>query len=174
MKYKDAIKKSMEMLARDDRVRFIGYNTKYGSRAYGTLRDISPERCIETPLAENLMCGLAMGMSLEGFKPVLFFERQDFILNGLDAIVNHIDKIDKLSHGEYQAPVIIRATVGGINPIDPGIQHTQDHTLAIKEMVSFPVVDFSNPSEIITNYQQALNLNSPILLVERRDLYETE
>jgi pyruvate/2-oxoglutarate/acetoin dehydrogenase E1 component len=174
MKYKDALKKSMELLSLDERVKFIGYNVKYGSRAYGTLKDIPFEKCIETPLAENLMTGLATGMSLEGFRPVLFFERHDFLLNGLDGIVNHIDKIEKMSFGEYKTPVIIRAAIGGRKPIDPGIQHIQDYTEAIGRMVSFPIIDLKKSEQIIPEYERALNMSSPIMLVERRDLYESE
>ena len=95
MKYKEAIKKSMEMLAKDKNAVFIGYNVNYGSRMYGTLVDIPKSKCLETPVAENLMAGLSMGMAIEGYKPVLIFERHDFMLNSLDAIVNHLDKIEK-------------------------------------------------------------------------------
>jgi len=174
VKYKQAIQESMKKLSIDERVRFLGYNVTRGSRAYGTLKDISLEKCIETPLAENLMCGLAIGMSIEGYRPVLFIERQDFILNALDSIVNHLDKIEKMSMGGYKTPVIIRAVVGGKKPIDPGIQHTQDYTEAIRKMVSFPIIDLRNSSEIIPAYEKVLNLDRPIIFVERRDLFDSE
>jgi len=174
MNYKEALKQSMEMLARDKRVRFMGYNIKYGSRAYGTLKDVPFEKCIETPLAENLMTGMAIGMSLEGFRPVLFFERHDFLLNGLDSIVNHLDKIEEMSLGEYKTPVIIRAAIGGRKPINPGVQHFQDYTEAISGMVSFPIIELKKSEQIIPEYKQALKLKIPIMLIERRDLYETE
>jgi acetoin:2,6-dichlorophenolindophenol oxidoreductase subunit beta len=174
MKYKDAIKKSMEMLAKDERTIFIGYNIKYGSRAYGTLKDVPFTKCLETPLAENLMTGLAIGMSLEGFRPVLFYERHDFLLNGLDAIVNHLGKIEKMSSGEYKTPVIIRAVVGGRKPIDPGMQHTQDFTEPLRMMIPFPVIDLRRSEDVLEEYQRAIKMDGPILLVERRDLYESE
>lgn len=174
MKYKDAIIKSMEMLESDERVRFLGYNVKYGSRAYGTLKTIPFAKCIETPLAENLMVGLATGMSLEGFRPVVFFERHDFLFNGLDAIVNHIDKIEKMSCGKFKTPVIIRAVVGSKKPIDPGIQHTQDYTEALKKMISFPIIDLKRSDEIIRSYEFALKSEGPTLLIERKELYDLE
>tara|TARA_Y100000034_G_scaffold136912_1_gene216981 strand:+ start:2512 stop:3036 length:525 start_codon:yes stop_codon:yes gene_type:complete len=174
MKYKHAVKEAMEMLSHDKRVKFIGYNTRYGSRAYGTLRDISFEKCIETPVAENLMTGLAIGMSLEGYLPVLFFERHDFLFNGLDGIVNHLDKIEELSKGQFKTPTIIRAIVGGKKPLDPGIQHTQDYTEAIRKMVSFPITDLREVREIIPAYKNALKTKGPLMIVERRDLYESE
>lgn len=174
MKYKDAVKKSMDFLASDKKVLFVGYNTKYGSRAYGTMKDISFGKCIETPVAENLMVGMAIGLSLEGYKPVLYFERHDFLLNGMDGIVNHLDKLNKMSANQFKMPVIIRAVVGGKKPINPGVQHTQDYTKAIREMISFPIIELKKVSEIIPAYKKALKTKGPIMIIEKRDLYESE
>jgi len=97
MKYKDAIKQSMEMLAENENTIFLGYNIRYGSKAYGTLTNISNNKKIETPVAENLMVGLATGLALEGYRPIIYFERHDFMLNALDGIVNHLSKIERMS-----------------------------------------------------------------------------
>jgi len=172
MKYRDAIKQAMEALAQDQRTVFLGYNVLYGSRAYGTLNGVPKSMCIETPVAENLMAGLAIGMSLTGSRPVLFYERHDFVLNALDAIVNHLDKIESMSQGQFKTPVIIRATVGGSEPLHPGPQHTQDFTEAFRSMLSFPVLDLTTPAEVVAAYETAARLDSPIMLVERRDLYD--
>ena len=174
MKYKEAIKQSMEELAQDKRTIFLGYNILFGSRAYGTLTDVPREMCQETPIAENLMAGLAIGMSLEGYRPVLFYERHDFILNALDAIVNHLDKIESMSKGQFKTSVIIRAAVGAKEPLDPGPQHTQDFTKAFSEMLTLPVLDLKNTAEVIEGYKKARTMESPIMLVERRNLYDTE
>ena len=48
------------------------------------------------------MKGLAIGMSFEGFLPVLYYERHDFMMVVADAIINHIDKIERISHGEFK------------------------------------------------------------------------
>ena len=174
MKYKEAIKQAMGELARDKRTIFLGYNILFGSRAYGTLTDVPREMCRETPVAENLMAGLAIGMSLEGYRPVLFYERHDFILNALDSIVNHMDKIEAMSKGQFKTPVIIRAAVGAKEPLDPGAQHTQDFTRAFREMLTFPVLDLTSTAEVLDAYKKAMTMESPVMLVERRDLYDTE
>jgi len=175
MKYKEALKMSMENLAKDEKVFFLGYNVARGSRAYGTLSDISEERCIETPVAENLMAGLAMGLSLEGFHPVLYFERHDFILNALDALVNHLDKTCDLSHMEFNMPVIVRAAVGGTFPIYPGLQHTQDFTKTLKEIMKCTEVhDLKTPGEILSAYENFKKFDKQVILIEHKDLYETE
>jgi hypothetical protein len=64
MTYKECITGLCDRYAKDNAARFIGYNTVYGSRMYGTLTNVKPELCIEAPVAENLMVGLAMGMAL--------------------------------------------------------------------------------------------------------------
>lgn len=174
MKYKDAIKQAMEMLVKDERAVFLGYNVNYGSRAYGTLSNIPKSKCLETPVAENLMAGLAIGMALEGYKPIVFFERHDFMLNALDGIVNHLDKMEKLSKGQFKVSVIIRAIVGSKEPLDPGLQHTQDFTEALKKMVSFPIVELKNSKQIMEEYKKVLELDHSVIFVERKELYEED
>ena len=87
MTYKETIKREMENLAKDDRVVFIGYNVGCGSKGGGTFENIPEPQLIEMPLAESLMMGCAVGMALESYKPVVYFERMDFITNALDVIV---------------------------------------------------------------------------------------
>ena len=174
MTYQDTIKKSMEMLAQDERTVFIGYGTLYGNIGYNTLTDIPEEKIIETPLAENLMMGLAIGMSFEGYIPVVFFERHDFLMLGADAMLNHLSTLERMSHNEFQAPVIIRATVGAKNQLYPGPQHIADYSEQLKEMVSFPVFDPSTALEIKEIYNSLRNINHPAMVIERRELYNKE
>ena len=169
--YQQAIKQSMEDLAKDKKIIFLGYNVKYGNKGYGTLSDISSEQILETPLAENLMSGLAMGLALEGFKPVLFFERHDFVLNAVDNIVNHLDKIEKMSYGEFKSPVIIRATIGSKNPLYPGPQHTQDFTKAFQELLCMPIYKPLNAQEILNTYAHLKDFKYPAIIVEEKDKY---
>lgn len=171
MTYSDALKQAMHYLAQDQRTVFIGYNINRGSRAYGTLNDVPPSKCIEMPIAENLMVGLAIGMVLEGFRPILYFERHDFILNAMDALVNHLDKIESISDGQYKVPVIIRAVIGGTRPFYPGPQHIQDFSEILKKIFHFSVKELKAPGEIVDSYKDALISHQPTMLIERRDWY---
>ncbi len=173
MKYSEAISQAMEELSENKNTVFVGYNILYGSKAYGTLSNVHKEMCIETPVAENLMIGLALGLALEGFRPVVFFERHDFLLNALDGIVNHLDKFESLSGKQYQTPVIIRAVIGAKEPLYPGPQHVQDFTHVLKKMVTFPVIELNTTEDVIKGYKKAKLINSPIMFVERRELYDS-
>ncbi len=172
MNYKEAIKESMEMIARKENSIFLGYNINFGSKAYGTLESIPESKKIETPVAENLMIGLAIGLSLEGFLPVVFFERHDFMLNAMDAIINHADKIKNMSKNQFKTPFIIRATVGSNTPLDPGPQHNQDFTEMFKKSIKFPIYCPTTPKEVEEAYKKAIESDDPVMIIERRDLYD--
>jgi len=174
MKYQDAVKQSMEMLAQDERVLFVGYGVAYNGKAYKTLTDVPREKILETPLAENLMTGLGLGLSLEGYLPVIYFERHDFMLIASDAIVNHFDKIERMSYGQFKTPAIIRAVTGHDKPIDPGAQHMQDFTKAFNEMVKFPIYEPKTSKEVIETYKSLLNTKGPAMVVERKSLYDQD
>lgn len=155
MNYKDELTRANAALGADDRARFIGYGIK-ASRAGGTLRDVREAQIIDMPIAENLMTSAAIGLSLKGYMPVVFFERMDFMLNALDAIVNHLDKIGSLSRGEFMPAVIIRAMVGNRDkPLYTGTPHTQDLSMALAKMISFPVVGLRRDGQIAGAYEQA-------------------
>ena len=167
--YKDAIVQSMTELGELGAI-FIGYNVGYGD-AMGTLKNVPKEQKLETPVAENLMAGLAIGMSFEGFIPVLYYERHDFMLVASDAIINHIDKIERISHGEFKVPVIIRAVTADAGPFYSGITHSQDFTNMFRSAVSFPVIDPITGSDVLAAVRSAKESGRPMMLIERKSRY---
>jgi len=167
--YKDAVVTAMEELGNAGAI-FIGYNVVRGD-AMGTLKSVSPEQKLETPVAENLMTGLGIGMSLEGFYPVVYFERHDFMLGAMDALINHIDKIERISHGEFKVPILIRAVTADSGPFYSGITHSQDFTKLLKSGVEFPVLDPSNGMQVLNAFRRAYQTKSPVIVVERKSLY---
>ena len=169
LSYKEAMIQTQTELGEQGAI-FIGYNVKYGN-AIGTLKDVPDEQTLETPVAENLMAGLAIGMSFEGFTPVVYFERHDFMLVAADAIINHIDKIERISHGEFKCPVIIRAVTADAGPFYSGITHSQDFTKVFKEAVSFPVHDPVTGDDVIRAFRGAKESGKPAMIIERKSRY---
>jgi pyruvate dehydrogenase E1 component alpha subunit len=167
--YKDAIAQSMTELGKLGAI-FIGYNVAYGD-AMGTLKGVPKEQKLETPVAENLMAGLAIGMSFEGFIPVLYYERHDFMLVAADAIINHIDKIERISHGEFKVPVIIRAVTADAGPFYSGITHSQDFTDMFRSAVTFPVIDPVTGMDVLKAVRGAVESKKPMMLIERKSRY---
>lgn len=174
MTYKDCITEQMTILAKDPKRRFLGYNVKYGL-AGGTLAGVPEDQLIETPVAENLMTGLAIGLSIAGYLPVLYFERFDFVLNAMDAIVNHLDKISELSDTQFNPSVIIRVVIGNKKgPLFTGAPHTQNLSSAMRRMVKFPVVEIGSPCFVRLAYANAIRDGKTAMLVEFKDLYGVE
>lgn len=173
MTYKQRIAACMTQLAQDKRARFIGYGLKNG-KAGGTLVDVSPEQIIETPVAENLMAGIAIGQSLAGNLPVLYFERMDFLLNAADAIVNHLDAAAQISRGQFKPSVIIRCVVGNRSkPLFTGATHTQDFSEAFRSMLRMRLVQLTASTDIAKEFgtaQEQQLVGKSTLLVEYKDL----
>lgn len=176
MTYFECIKQRCEEHAKLPGARFIGYNTSFGSRMYGTLTDINPDVCIEAPVAENLMCGLAMGIALEGYRPVICFERHDFMLLALDGLVNHLDKLPYMSGDQFKLPVIVRAIVGASKPINPGPMHTANYSMALRNMFKHtPVLMPMNEHEFKTAWKLAGESPSgAVVIIEHKDLYNQQ
>jgi pyruvate dehydrogenase E1 component alpha subunit len=167
--FKQAINDAMTEIGTTNSV-FIGYNVANGD-AMGTLKGVDKSQKIETPVAENLMTGLGIGMSFEGFKPVIYYERHDFMLVAADAIVNHINHIERISHGEYKVPVILRSVVADSGPFYSGPTHSQDFTEGFKKLVSFPIYVPSTGAEATIAYKKAMISNRPCMIVEKKSCF---
>lgn len=170
---KEELTRAMTELGRDPRLRVIGYGLKYG-KAGGTMAGIPESSFIETTVAENLMAGMATGLSIAGYKPLVYFERFDFVLNALDAIVNHLDKLRHISNGEFKPACIFRVVVGNTKkPRFTGPTHTQDFTEALALMVSFPVIRLERAEDVEGVYafaKKALDVGESTMIVEYKDL----
>lgn len=153
--YKEAIRESMKMLAQDPLTRFVGYGLKVG-RAAGSMSDAKEDQLVETTVAENLLAGIGIGLALTGLKPVLFFERADFLWNAMDAIVNHLDAVKTISNGEFNPTCILRIVVGNSEkPLYTGHTHTQNNADALRRAVRFPVWEARTPEEVSVAYAMA-------------------
>jgi pyruvate/2-oxoglutarate/acetoin dehydrogenase E1 component len=168
--YFDALRDAMGELARDDRTLFIGQAVAYpGQAAWETFSKVPMDRRIELPVAEDFQMGLCAGLALEGFIPVSFYCRWDFLLLAANQLVNHLDKLPLMG---WKPRVIIRVAVGRNKPLDPGPQHQGDYTEAFKMMLKTINVVTLNDAHLIQHaYMDALRSTCSTILVERMDLY---
>ncbi len=174
--YFDELKKAMQMLAENDKVRFVGQAVAYkGTALYKTLEGIPEEKRVELPVFEEVQIGMTTGLSLEGFIPVSFFPRMDFLISGMNQLVNHLDKMEQMSSGQFKPKVIIRTAKGSVAPLFPGPQHCQDHTEALKLMLTnIDVIKLEKKEDIIPAYKKALESDRSTILVEIPDLYHAD
>jgi len=173
-KYRSEIKKAMELLSENSRVVFLGQTVGYpGSRfTYGTLESIPREKRIELPIMEEVQMGMSIGLALEGYIPVSIYPRFDFILLTMNQLVNHLDKIEEMSQGQFKPKVIIRTVVGSREPLYPGPQHCQDYTESLKNMLTnIDVVRLDKSEIIVPTYEKALYSHRSSLIIELGDLH---
>lgn len=171
--YKDALTDAMTELSVDPLTRFIGYGVRCPGRGGGTFKGVPLEQCIETPVAENLMVGLACGLALKGYKPLVYIERCDFLLNALDAIVNHLDSMAEISRGQFNPTVIFRIVVGNRSkPLYTGPTHCRDFSDPLAQMVNFPVCSLGSDVQVLPRYREAHKAfgNESTALFEYKDL----
>jgi len=175
MTYFDELKRSMDYLASDPRVVFMGQAVAVaGTAMRNTLEDVDPAQLIELPVAEEMQMGMTTGMALAGYVPVSVFPRWNFLLCGMSQLVNHLDKLQAMSEGGYKAKAIVRTGVGSERPLHPQHQHVGDYTDAVRSMCkSIEVIRLDEPEDIFSAYERALMRDDgrSTLLVEWGDYY---
>ena len=178
MKYFDSLKEAMSLLANHPKTLFIGQAVEYeGTGLYDSLSHLPSKKRLELPVAEYLQSGIANGMAIEGMIPVSTFPRWNFLLMGVDQIVNHLDKFKSMSNGKLNPKVIIRVAVGSEHPVDPQCQHKGNFSEAFRQMTSnTEVIELIEPEDIIPAYEKALNREDGVntILVEYADYCKTK
>jgi pyruvate/2-oxoglutarate/acetoin dehydrogenase E1 component len=136
------------------------------------LKTIDEEKRIEVPVFEEVQMGMCTGMALNGLVPICCFPRFDFILRCMDALVNHLDKMQHMTEGTFKPKVIMRTSIGAKQPLDGGIQHTQDYSDPIMRMLhEVNVVSLHEPEQIFPEFENAYKIDCSTLLIEWGDYY---
>ena len=168
MTYKESVTQAMTTLGEREDVVFLGEGLINAGRVYGTLEEVPVSKCIEMPIAENLIVSCAIGLALAGYLPVVVFTRMDFMLCAADAIINHLGMMQEYSNGQACPKVILRAIVGDSKgKFDCGIQHTQDHTHMFSRYIATRVI--FNP---VRDYKQITTHTCAVLTVEKKEYYD--
>lgn len=161
----------MLLLAAHPNALFLGQNVAYdGNVMYKHFAGVPMEQRLELPVCEELQMGMSVGLALQGFLPISVYPRMDFIVLAMNQLVNHLDKLPIMSNGQYQPRVIIRTKVGSKHPLDAGPQHTQDHTEALRLMLTTVVVEkITEPNSIMPTYNRAVERPGSTLVIEALD-----
>ena len=178
MRYKDEIIRSMEWLSNKSNTVFLGQAIKYSGHAISsTMLNVPDEKRIELPVFEENQLGLSTGMALVGWVPITCYPRFDFFILSLNQLVNHLDKIKEMSNGDMRPKVIIRVAIGSKVPFDAGPQHTQDHTEAIRRMLTdVDIIELKEADEIFEAFKYAYEREDgrSTLIIENSEYYGTK
>lgn len=171
--YLDALTEAMKLCMEDPSTIFIGQQiVYYGNPMSKTIEGLPKERMIETPVMEETQMGMGIGLAMAGHRVVSFYPRWDFLICAANQLINHLDKLEVMSDGEFIPNVIIRVGKGADKPLDPGHQHKADYSDEFASMLKhIPVIKLDSADKILPAYKKALSSNGPTILVEYPELY---
>jgi pyruvate dehydrogenase E1 component subunit beta len=149
----------------------VGKNGGVFRATEGLYEEFGPSRVIDTPLSENGVVGVSIGLAMYGMKPVAEIEFLDFIYPAFDQIVSELSKIRYRSGGEYTAPVVIRAPYGG--GIKGGPYHSQSSEAFFSHVPGLKVVIPSTPADAKGLLKSALRDSDPVIFLEPKRLYRS-
>lgn len=174
-KYKAELIKSMDLLAKKKDTLFIGQSVSFsGNAIFNTLINVPIKKKIELPVFEDVQMGMSIGLALNGFVPISCYPRFDFLILAMNQLVNHLDKIRKMSRNEMRPKVIIRTSIGSKVPLDGGPQHTQNYTEIFKKILTeVKVIYLNKPEDILKNFKKAYEDKNSFsyLFIENGDFY---
>ncbi len=161
------------MLERDESVCVFGEDTGYFGGVFrateGLQQKHGKHRVFDTPLAEGGILATAVGMGINGLRPVPEIQFADYIYPGFDQITNELAKLRYRSGGEWYAPVTIRTPCGG--GIRGAHYHSQSPEAYFTHTPGLYVVMPSNPHDAKGLLISSIESDDPVLFFEPKRLY---
>ncbi len=172
MTYLQAISDGLrEEMARDPSVFCIGEDIGAFGGAFkvtdGLAEEFGPERCVDTPLAENAIIGTAVGAAIEGLKPVCEMQFADFISCGFDQLVNVAAKLHYRQG--VAVPIVVRLPSGG--GFSGGPFHSQNPEAWFLQAPGLKVVAPATAADAKGLLVSAIRDPNPVCYLEHKALY---
>ena len=135
----------------------------------GLQEEFGAARVMDTPLAESLIIGSAIGLSVNGMRPVAEIQFADFIPPAFDQIVNEAAKFHYRSNGDWNCPITIRAPYGVV----PGgaLYHSQSVEAWFCNTPGLKVVAPTFPADAKAMIKSAIRDPNPVLFLEHKRTY---
>ena len=135
----------------------------------GLTSEFGEERCFDTPLSEDGIIGVGVGLAMNGMKPVCEIQFQDFIFPAFDQIVSEAAKMRYRSGGQYTVPMVIRTPYGG--GIRGGLYHSQSGEAYFAHTAGLKVVVPSTPYDAKGLLISSILDPDPVVFLEPKALY---
>lgn len=162
-------------MTRDEQVVLMGEDVGFNGGVFrateGLQKEFGENRVMDTPLNESGIIGLAMGMAVNGMRPVPEIQFMDFIFPAFDEIVSEVAKIRYRSGGGFTCPMVIRTPYGG--GIKGGHYHSQSGEAYFAHTPGLKVVIPSNPYDAKGLLIASIRNEDPVLFFEPKRLYRS-
>ncbi len=126
-------------------------------------------RVVDTPLAESVILGSAIGMAISGMRPIPEIQFAGFMLMGFDQLVNHAARYRTRSRSRFSVPMIVRTPVsGGVRTLE---HHSDSPEAYYSHIGGLIVVEPSNPYDAKGLLMRAAKMDDPVIFLEPTKLY---
>ena len=175
--YRDALREAIrEEMQRDERVFILGEDIAGYGGTYavtkGLIDEFGEKRVRDTPLAEEVITGAAIGAALNGLRPILELMTINFSLLSTDLIINSAAKFRYMFGGQPEIPLVIRTPGGG--GAQRGAQHSQMLETLYAHIPGLKVVMPATPYDAKGMLKAAVRDLDPILFIEHELLYNVK
>jgi len=160
-------------MAEDDNVLVLGEDVAAEGGVFratdGLLTRFGPGRVFDTPLAENAIAGLSVGLAAQGFRPVAEIQFTGFIYPAIDQLVNHASRLRTRTRGRLTCPMVVRSPAGGgIRAIE---HHSESPEAMFAHIPGLRVVIPSSPARAYGLLLAAIHDPDPVVFLEPTRLY---
>jgi pyruvate/2-oxoglutarate/acetoin dehydrogenase E1 component len=173
--YAQAIHEATEQeMGRDPSVVVYGLGVDDPKGIYGTTKGLQErfgaQRVFDTPLAEDGMLGVGIGMALAGLRPINVHIRMDFVLLAMNQLINMAAKYRYMYGGAASVPLVVRAVIG--RSWGQGPQHSQALHALFMHVPGLKVIAPSTPYDAKGCLLSSIRDNDPVIFIEHRLLHQ--
>jgi len=147
----------------------VGTNGGVFRASAGLQQRFGKSRVQDTPLAEGLIAGAAIGMAAQGLKPVAEIQFMGFIYPALDQIASHMARLRNRTRGRLTCPLVLRMPHGG------GIHAPEHHSESLEALLchhpGLRVICPSSPARAYGLLLAAIRDPDPVIFLEPVRLY---
>jgi pyruvate dehydrogenase E1 component beta subunit len=149
----------------------VGVNGGVFRATEGLQKEFGEDRIFDTPLAESGIGGLAIGLGLQGFRPVPEIQFFGFVFEVMDSIAGQMARMRYRSGGTYTSPITIRSPFGG------GVHTPEMHADSLEGLMAqtpgVKVVIPSTPYDAKGLLISSIRDNDPVIFLEHMKLYRS-
>jgi pyruvate dehydrogenase E1 component beta subunit len=162
-----------EEMARDQTVFVLGEDVGHYGGSYKVTKDLYKKygelRLLDTPIAENSFCGMAVGAAMTGLRPIVEGMNMGFLLLAFNQIANNAGMLRYTSGGNFKIPMVIRGP-GGVGR-QLGAEHSQRLEAYFHAVPGLKIVACSTPYNAKGLLKSAIRDDNPVLFFEHVLLY---
>ncbi len=147
----------------------VGFNGGVFRATDGLQQRFGETRVMDSPLAETLIAGVAVGMATQGVRPVAEIQFMGFIYPTVDHIINHASRMRNRTRGRLSCPMVLRAPFGG--GIHAPEHHSESTEALFAHMPGLRVVIPSSPLRAYGLLLASIRNNDPVIFLEPKRIY---